>query len=115
MISIKGLDKAAVFAALYNNARPQGLGYLQYTPENLSIEEARQLMGLNSVGAENAFLTNAGQLRLYFDYVRGRVMKVDLSGDELQERLYDRDNGPGAAARAIASIPLTTHGTEVQP
>lgn len=38
----------------------------------------------------------------YFDYLYGRVMKVDLSSDEsFEERLYDRDNGTGAAQRVI--------------
>jgi len=30
-------------------------------------------------------------------------MKVDLSGDEFDPRMYDRDNGQGAALRAINS------------
>lgn len=38
----------------------------------------------------------------YFDYLKGRVMKVSISGDSLDPRLYDRDNGQGAAARALA-------------
>lgn len=37
----------------------------------------------------------------YFDYLKGRVMKVDLCGNEFDPWLYDRDNGRGAAARAI--------------
>jgi hypothetical protein len=32
MIDISKLDKAAVLAALYNNSKPQGLGFLQATP-----------------------------------------------------------------------------------
>jgi len=40
----------------------------------------------------------------YFDYLKGRVMKVDLSGDELDPWLYDRDNGHGAAKRVIDSL-----------
>ncbi len=40
----------------------------------------------------------------YFDYVKGRVMKVHISGDELYPGLYDRDNGEGAAAAAIDAI-----------
>lgn len=39
-----------------------------------------------------------------FDYLKGRVMKVNLSGDTLNEWGYDRDNGTGAAERAIASL-----------
>jgi hypothetical protein len=39
-----------------------------------------------------------------FDYLRGRVIKCEISGDELDVRLYDRDNGPRAAEAAINSI-----------
>ena len=40
----------------------------------------------------------------YFDYLNGRVMKIDLSEDMLDPWLYDRDNGEGAAARALTEI-----------
>lgn len=41
----------------------------------------------------------------YFDYLKGRVMKVDLSNDDcFEEWLYDRDNGNGAAQRAINQL-----------
>jgi hypothetical protein len=37
-------------------------------------------------------------------YLKGRVMKVDLSGDSFGPWLYDRDNGDGAAERVIAEL-----------
>lgn len=40
----------------------------------------------------------------YFDYLHGRVIKVKIEGDQLNPRLYDRDNGEGAAQHAIESI-----------
>lgn len=85
-MDISQLDKAAVLAALYNHARPQGMGFLHFDLTPMTIEEARQIIA-------------SGQT--YFDYVKGRVMKVDLSKDFLDTRLYDRDNGPGAAENAI--------------
>ena len=42
--------------------------------------------------------------KLYFDYLFGRVIKVDLSGNWFDERLYDRDNGIGAAQAAVNSV-----------
>jgi hypothetical protein len=38
----------------------------------------------------------------YFDYLKSRVMKIDLSGNDkdIDFRLYDRDNGEGAGYRA---------------
>lgn len=87
-ISIANLDPAAVLAALYNAARPLGMGMLHYTPEPMTTDEARELL----------------EKTQYFDYVKGRVMKVRINGDPLNPGLYDRDNGEGAAERAIAPL-----------
>ena len=87
-IDIRGIDKAQVLQALYNAARSVGRGILQYDPTPMTLEEARALL----------------QRGTYFDYVHGRAMKVNLSGDELDPWLYDRDNGTGAAERAIAAL-----------
>lgn len=89
MINIKGLDKAMVLKVLYDNSKPLGMGFLQYTPDNLLIAEARELLKETT----------------YFDYLRGRVMKINLDSDvEFEEWLYDRDNGTGKAKRLIDSI-----------
>lgn len=90
MVSIKGLSKAEVLATLYNHSQPLGLGILQYTPENMTQREAQVILDQ--------------QGHFSFDYLKGRVMKVDIRSDKFDERLYDRDNGPGAAQRAIDSI-----------
>jgi len=90
VINIVGLDKADVLVALYNNAKPLGMGLFHYTNQNMSKEEAANLL---SKGHK------------YFDYVHGRVMKVDLSSDiEFNPYWYDRDNGKGSAERAIHSL-----------
>lgn len=91
-IDISGLDKAEVLAALFNGGRQQGMGTLDTTGrQSMSIDDARQY-------------TSATDHAQYYDYLRGRVMKVDLSGDELDPRLYDRDNGSGAALRALEPL-----------
>lgn len=88
-INISGLNKAEVLAALYNNSKPQGMGFLQYTQKDITTEEA-------------AYLLDGGMTS--FDYLHGRVMKVNLSGDKLDPFLYDRDNGEGAAERALSHL-----------
>jgi len=88
-VDISGLDKAAVLAALYNRARTQGLGMLHYTPEDMTVEEAKEIL-------------DAGET--YFDYLKGRVMKVRLRGDSFDSFLYNRDNGPGAAEAVIEEL-----------
>ena len=85
MIDIRGISKAKILAALYNASKPQGRGYLQFTPSPMTESEAQ-------VHIEN---------QTYFDYLKGRVMRVDLSGDSLDPWGYDRDNGEGAAENAI--------------
>jgi hypothetical protein len=75
-----------VLAKLYNVSKPQGMGFLHYDHQDMTIEEAQKIL--------DSGIT-------YFDYLKGRVMKVDLSDNELDPWLYDRENGRGAAARAI--------------
>ncbi len=89
MINIKNANKSLVLIALYNGARQQGMGFMQKDPP-ISETEAAKLIE-----------DHGGR----FDYLNGRVMKVNLNGDALDPRLYDRDNGQGAAAYALADVP----------
>ena len=91
VIDISKLSKVQVLVALYNASQPFGTGLLHYDPAPMSEEEAADLLEQST----------------YFDYVKGRVMKVDLSKNEFNPRLYDRDNGPGEAQRVIDA--LTRH------
>ena len=88
-MDISSFDKSQVLAALYNRARAQGMGLIHYTPANMTQDEAQTLL-------------DGGQT--YFDYHKGRVMKVSLADNELDTHLYNRDNGIGAAEEAINSI-----------
>ena len=92
-IDITNLDKRQVLIALYNNARVQGSGWLQATDEPMTLDEAAAL--LKGQGGR-------------FDYVHGRVLKVDLSADTFDTYLYDRDNGVQAAERAVQTVPSTS-------
>ena len=40
MVNIEGLDRSKVLQALYRYALPQGMGFLHYTPEPMTDEEA---------------------------------------------------------------------------
>jgi hypothetical protein len=89
MVNIAGLSKAKVLMALFNASRQQGMGFLDARGARLMTEDDAAKV-----------IEEQG---LYFDYLRGRVMKVDLSHDKLRPFAYDRDNGHGAAERAIAA------------
>ena len=89
MIDYTGFSKEEALMALYNRARPQGMGFLQYVPGPMSLDLAKDLLKDST----------------YFDYVYGRVLKVDLiENGHFDERLYDRDNGFGAAQYAIDEL-----------
>jgi hypothetical protein len=89
-MNISRLDKAEVLAALYNNAKVQGMGIFQANSKTMTTEEARVILDESS--------------DKYFDYVFGRVMKVSLANDELETWLYNRDNGDGAAEKVIGYL-----------
>lgn len=96
-IDITGIDKATLLAGLYNNSKPLGLGFCDpKSMKEMSYEEAEQWI-------------KSG--RSYFDYLNGRLMKVNLKGNELFTGYYDRDNGQGAA---LAVVTACRNGTKVE-
>lgn len=89
-IDIRGINKPAILAALYNASHTAGMGFLAPgTSRALSLADA-------AVELERQ--------RFDPDYVRGRPIKTDLRGDLLDPRLFDRDNGEGAALRALQPL-----------
>jgi len=89
-INISKMDKVEIFRTLYNNAKPQGMGFLHYDSTPMLREEAETMFNERN--------------DKYFDYVKGRVMKIDLSGDTLDPWLYDRDNGDGEVEYALKDM-----------
>ena len=90
-LSLRGLNKSAVLAALYNNATPgspQSLGWFAHQSGNMTLDEASRWLARQTE----------------FDYLQGRSLKVDLSGETFNPRLYDRDHGEGAAARVLTQL-----------
>ena len=86
MVSYGNLTKAEVLATLYNHAQPRGLGIFKFVPGDLSIELAEKII----------------ERQTKFDYLNGRCLKVDLSGDKgFEEWLYDREYGSGTAQMAL--------------
>ncbi len=78
-------NKPAALVALYNHAQTQGMGIYHFTPEDMTIEEATELVGKQT----------------YFDYVHGRILKVNFREEEPSFAMYNRDNGEGAAEIAL--------------
>lgn len=89
-IDITGIEKATLVASLYNNSKPLGLGFFA----------AKNNAEMKAADAQK-YLDNG---QTYFDYLQGRVMKIDVSEDEMDPWGYDRDNGQGAASKVVEAI-----------
>lgn len=88
MQDISGIDKKVLLQALYANAKPLGMGRLHYIPNHTLTDQE-----MESILVEGDI-----------DYLHGRVMKVDISGDSMETYLYNRDNGKDAAETIIAAL-----------
>ncbi len=91
-IDVSDIARGQLLASLYNSSKPQGLGILHFTPEEMSPSEAVKLLNPD-LGKPS-----------YFDYLQGRVMKVEINGQTLDPWGYDRDNGQGAAQSVVDRI-----------
>ena len=78
VINIAGLEKHKVLMALYDNAKPLGMGVLNYDPKPMSEDEAKELLESSK--------------DKYFDYIKGIPIKISLADDMIETHLYDRDN-----------------------
>lgn len=112
IIDISDLDKAAVLAALHDNAVTQG-GTKEISPDKLmTLAMAQKLLDqspskhIDRVGGDY----DLGE--------KGVKIGMDFIGDKLQAYVYDRDNGSGAAqsvvdaVRASGKYPRNAIGTE---
>ncbi len=87
-VSIAGLNKADVLAALYNAAETHRLD-LEFDQTPMTRTEAQGMLDCKQV---------------YFNYFNGRMLKLDLSGSEIDPLGYDRNNGSGKVAEVIKRL-----------
>lgn len=72
----------------------------------MTVEDAREELKWRQANAPKAPMLRDDAF--YFDYVLGRVMKVNLAGDSMRTGLYNRDNGANAAERIISELRTRT-------
>ena len=86
-VRLNNVTREAALAALFNRAKPQGLGMLQYDKAHVMTENEAMFVLMNGD---------------YVDYLEGRVIKVDFKNpEEIDTTLYDRDNGKDAGEAAV--------------
>jgi hypothetical protein len=91
LVTVAGLNKSLLLIALHAAAEPKGK--LLLSPEDAHRELDKRRREAGPLGNP-----------LYFDYLHGKCLKVNLAGDVLDTALYNRDNGEGRAEDAIASL-----------
>ena len=112
-LDVNEIDPIILFMVLYNNSKQQGMGFLDTSGvHNIDQDEAKALL-LEQPAAQGSIMRQRNPKKAdlinewidfqpkMLDYVRGRVMKCNINGIELDTWGYDRDNGEGAAQACI--------------
>ena len=119
-VSISGLSKAKVLAALFNSAEaPRQMGALQFQsgPYVMTERWAEELIGLGHAGSPDyGGISLPGKPKLYFDYLYGRCLKTDLTSDDSFDPWgFDRDNGGEGTAQKVIECLRETDEVRVMP
>lgn len=90
-VDISGLGKVDVLHAIWQASEPAAWfgQFMGRDPPAFNWEEAQR---------------DVGRHGCYVDYFCGRCIKLDFRGDALDPRLFDREYGPGAVARAVQKL-----------
>ena len=111
-IDISNLPKNEVLAALHNGTCAMGMGMLHDIGRDMTADEAAKVLGwgddisrmVDQDGTHIAPANYNSDKRLYFDYVQGRPLKSDITGDRWDPSLYDRDAGNGRGYSVIVAL-----------
>ncbi|MFB0629407.1 hypothetical protein [Streptomyces sp. AB3(2024)] len=109
-IDITGLEPAAVVAALYNHARPVGLGVgVDGSDGQLNAAEVRRLLDeVPTISVRQAPPSDLPYAdifgNLFINYLQGRPLYVSITGSMLDTDRYDRDHGASAAERIVDNL-----------
>jgi len=111
-INTAGMNEVAVFTALYNAAKPQGMGFHQDDARDITEEEGAKLYYAPPRESEQSGFDDdedeKSPFTSRFDYVNGRRMKLSRSDIEqgyIDVTNYDKGNGTGAAQQAVEHLP----------
>ena len=95
-VQIEGIPKDRVLMALYNGSK--------HPKQEFFLNQSAKKGMSEAVAQAHIELRRSHGKRLDFDYIDGRVIKADITGDHFDSRCYDMENGHGAAQRAVSGI-----------
>ncbi|MDR3450570.1 MAG: hypothetical protein P4M15_12655 [Alphaproteobacteria bacterium] len=100
LIDISGLDKALVLVALHNHYVPSAATFFR---SDESITKSKRIdIGDMSIAQAHEYLQR--HPNGYIREIGGRPMEIDISGDKINPRIYDRDIEAGTAREAITAL-----------
>lgn len=88
-INISDLPKKELFQALFERASSITRGFDYYNPSQKLSEEEIQYY-----------------IKYYTEFVTGRKMRIDVSGNTVNTELYNMDNGANTAEKVIQRLRL---------
>ena len=94
-IDINNIDKAELFAGLYNKANAFGNAASRTYPDGMSVEQAQQVINSRKRTENKPYI---------FEIFDRKCLWLDLSGNTLQSGPYDSVYGQGAAHAVVAAI-----------
>ena len=103
-MNITNLDKGEILVILYNNARRDIVTPpTTITPIVMSVKEARDIVNHRRIRTGN----------LYFDYLKGRIIRTDLTFDTLDLSMYNSENGINNAEVELLALRATVKETKI--
>lgn len=76
-IDVTGVDLKLFVKTVYNLSKPQGMGFMHFTPEDMTDEEADAVLAVQRPNS---------RYPICLDYVKGRACKMNVArGEEGEE------------------------------
>ena len=104
-VDISGIDKADLLAAIFNRAGgPQGMGVLQAGASPKVMDKASALVAMGHGDDPARLFPEVCEVGMYFDYLYGRCLKVQLGGETMRTDLFNRDHGAYAMEDLVRTL-----------
>lgn len=102
LIDITGVNLIKLIKGVYKRSEPIGMGYLHYTPGELTDAEAQEVLDLSTTAGHD--------LTVFMDYVKGRCCKFNVwdEGDKLMARSYWLDHSTAKYAALLQELGLSS-------
>ena len=101
VIDISGLKKPLVLKYLWDNAQGEGPGSADESVQRLASLLRLRKMTITEAEEHIQSCLSEGQ-PLKFDFLAGKLLRVDISRNQMNTVLYDDTHGQGAAETAIS-------------